>query len=132
MIFFVKQKTAYEMRSSDWSSDVCSSDLRAAKHQAALAKYHPPGRQGRQVNTNIRSLKGENRTLDKGNTIRQRHKLLFQPGFLPSDPLQCFVKACSGRQTKPNFTLGRIDRQAERTGAGVPPNPQRKIGRAHV
>src|SRR3546814_2580582 len=26
-IFFVKQKTAYEMRISDWSSDVCSSDL---------------------------------------------------------------------------------------------------------
>src|SRR3546814_3012005 len=27
--FFVKQKTAYEMRISDWSSDVCSSDLTA-------------------------------------------------------------------------------------------------------
>src|SRR3546814_3823595 len=26
-IFFFKQKTAYEMRISDWSSDVCSSDL---------------------------------------------------------------------------------------------------------
>src|SRR3546814_5752141 len=25
--FFFKQKTAYEMRISDWSSDVCSSDL---------------------------------------------------------------------------------------------------------
>src|SRR3546814_8889036 len=29
MCFFFKQKTAYEMRISDWSSDVCSSDLRA-------------------------------------------------------------------------------------------------------
>src|SRR3546814_5051436 len=27
-IFFFKQKTAYDMRISDWSSDVCSSDLR--------------------------------------------------------------------------------------------------------
>src|SRR3546814_8888917 len=26
-LFFFKQKTAYEMRISDWSSDVCSSDL---------------------------------------------------------------------------------------------------------
>src|SRR3546814_11011702 len=26
-VFFYKQKTAYEMRISDWSSDVCSSDL---------------------------------------------------------------------------------------------------------
>src|SRR3546814_1105265 len=29
--FFVKQKTAYEMRISDWSSDVCSADLMAAR-----------------------------------------------------------------------------------------------------
>src|SRR3546814_8981133 len=28
IFFFFKQKTAYEMRISDWSSDVCSSDLR--------------------------------------------------------------------------------------------------------
>src|SRR3546814_3894405 len=30
VVFFFKQKTAYEMRISDWSSDVCSSDLVAA------------------------------------------------------------------------------------------------------
>src|SRR3546814_14060393 len=30
VFFFFKQKTAYEMRISDWSSDVCSSDLRGA------------------------------------------------------------------------------------------------------
>src|SRR3546814_10225232 len=29
MFFFFKQKTAYDMRISDWSSDVCSSDLAA-------------------------------------------------------------------------------------------------------
>src|SRR3546814_7502436 len=29
LVFFFKQKTAYEMRISDWSSDVCSSDLHA-------------------------------------------------------------------------------------------------------
>src|SRR3546814_7613037 len=34
--FFFKQKTAYEMRISDWSSDVCSSDL----HADALALLH--------------------------------------------------------------------------------------------
>src|SRR3546814_10257382 len=31
--FFFKQKTAYEMRISDWSSDVCSSDLAATTEQ---------------------------------------------------------------------------------------------------
>src|SRR3546814_10280615 len=30
--FFFKQKTAYEMRISDWSSDVCSSDLKSCAH----------------------------------------------------------------------------------------------------
>src|SRR3546814_16923903 len=34
--FFFKQKTAYEMRISDWSSDVCSSDLDAAAEQRAV------------------------------------------------------------------------------------------------
>src|SRR3546814_3593253 len=34
IFFFFKQKTAYEMRISDWSSDVCSSDL---AHTAACA-----------------------------------------------------------------------------------------------
>src|SRR3546814_8619454 len=36
---FFKQKTAYEMRISDWSSDVCSSDLRGAP--IALARNAP-------------------------------------------------------------------------------------------
>src|SRR3546814_6236493 len=32
-MFFFKQKTAYEMRISDWSSDVCSSDLGESLHE---------------------------------------------------------------------------------------------------
>src|SRR3546814_5411340 len=32
-VFFFKQKTAYEMRISDWSSDVCSSDLHRSGEQ---------------------------------------------------------------------------------------------------
>src|SRR3546814_10494661 len=37
--FFFKQKTAYEMRISDWSSDVCSSDL----HSLALDRLDDEG-----------------------------------------------------------------------------------------
>src|SRR3546814_15138084 len=47
--FFFKQKTAYELRISDWSSDVCSSDLVASEEvkialvvQAALVAGHQP------------------------------------------------------------------------------------------
>src|SRR3546814_5406399 len=35
--FFYKQKTAYEMRMSDWSSDVCSSDLPARPRKRSAA-----------------------------------------------------------------------------------------------
>src|SRR3546814_3182068 len=37
-VFFFKQKTAYEMRISDWSSDVCSSDLQVRRRYDALLK----------------------------------------------------------------------------------------------
>src|SRR3546814_6260491 len=37
LVFFFKQKTAYEMRISDWSSDVCSSDLAAHRPRPASA-----------------------------------------------------------------------------------------------
>src|SRR3546814_2227778 len=38
---FFKQKTAYEMRISDWSSDVCSSDLRRGRRLARSPSYSP-------------------------------------------------------------------------------------------
>src|SRR3546814_10572814 len=36
LFFFFKQKTAYELRISDWSSDVCSSDLVDHRRQRAV------------------------------------------------------------------------------------------------
>src|SRR3546814_8685525 len=39
--FFFKQKTAYEMRISDWSSDVCSSDLLEVVGQIAAPQDRP-------------------------------------------------------------------------------------------
>src|SRR3546814_9544090 len=49
LFFFFKQKTAYEMRISDWSSDVCSSDLAASlarrrRPSDAAAARHGAGR----------------------------------------------------------------------------------------
>src|SRR3546814_201649 len=41
--FFFKQKTAYEMRISDWSSDVCSSDLQRGKSsmdRSVVCRFH--------------------------------------------------------------------------------------------
>src|SRR3546814_14070385 len=39
-VFFFKQKTAYEMRISDWSSDVCSSDLDKWDHPLLCYETH--------------------------------------------------------------------------------------------
>src|SRR3546814_3235136 len=41
IFFFFKQKTAYEMRISDWSSDVCSSDLAKQEAQDIEARRRP-------------------------------------------------------------------------------------------
>src|SRR3546814_8265487 len=41
LFFFFKQKTAYELRISDWSSDVCSSDLLVAADRLRFDFSHP-------------------------------------------------------------------------------------------
>src|SRR3546814_8723750 len=41
LFFFSKQKTAYEMRIRDWSSDVCSSDLPSASPPSARCALRP-------------------------------------------------------------------------------------------
>src|SRR3546814_9750027 len=50
VFFFFKQKTAYEMRISDWSSDLCSSDL---SNYSGLGRLHLPAAS---VPTTIRSV----------------------------------------------------------------------------
>src|SRR3546814_3719266 len=55
LFFFFKQKTAYEMRISDWSSDVCSSDLR--RHGAdAHARGITAGGRPDVIDTRIKRL----------------------------------------------------------------------------
>src|SRR3546814_10443791 len=45
VVFFFKKKTAYEMRISDWSSDVCSSDL--SPENLRLVQHHVRARRRR-------------------------------------------------------------------------------------
>src|SRR3546814_2057304 len=44
LLFLFKQKTAYEMRISDWSSDVCSSDLTMPEQEVLFASQAPSPR----------------------------------------------------------------------------------------
>src|SRR3546814_20729861 len=57
--FFFKQKTAYEMRISDWSSDVCSSDLRTSIFRSS----NPPSKR------TLRSCNTHNSLTCKGGGI---------------------------------------------------------------
>src|SRR3546814_5237143 len=53
-LFFFKQKTAYELRISDWSSDVCSSDLGTpALHPRPGAQRSDDARTGRRPGGNL-------------------------------------------------------------------------------
>src|SRR3546814_2634137 len=51
-MFFCKQKTAYEVRISDWSSDVCSSDL----PRAGAARSGRPDRRPKRAEERVRHL----------------------------------------------------------------------------
>src|SRR3546814_4151822 len=66
LFFFFKQKTAYEMRISDWSSDVCSSDLGGDAGQFR-------GAEGTLVEG-----RGSTGALD----IQMRHHAVLRPGQL--------------------------------------------------
>src|SRR3546814_21077425 len=58
--FFFKQKTAYEMRISDWSSDVCSSDLRPKRLDEYLGQQ--PVRE--QLGIYIEAARGRGEAMD--------------------------------------------------------------------
>src|SRR3546814_4726964 len=66
-VLFFKQKTAYEMRISDWSSDVCSSDLARAqcRGDAGVIGQRPGLAQGRLPFTGGRQGRSEERRVGK-------------------------------------------------------------------
>src|SRR3546814_9815632 len=65
--FFFKQKTAYELRISDWSSDVCSSDLRRI---GGVGRVHPAAGEAPQQEA-VDGAEGELAAL--GTLARARH-----------------------------------------------------------
>src|SRR3546814_10501931 len=57
VFFFFKQKTAYEMRISDWSSDVCSSDLATMQFVFSIGDVPARFYRGEPDEPNTRTLK---------------------------------------------------------------------------
>src|SRR3546814_10215287 len=65
--FFFKQKTAYELRISDWSSYVCSSDLLARLRPQPVRVHHPRRRHDVRVVVAIVAIvvRGMDRRIDR-------------------------------------------------------------------
>src|SRR3546814_5301465 len=72
--FFFKQKTAYEMRISDWSSDVCSSDLDPARRRAARDR-HRQRHDRRRSRPRASAMAGRYRALGR----RAQHRRVRRP-----------------------------------------------------
>src|SRR3546814_3344081 len=70
-VFFFKQKTAYEMRISDWSSDVCSSDLArgGVGPDVGFDAAHDPRRQ---LRGDLVGLPVGDQPLEEGDGLRPR------------------------------------------------------------
>src|SRR3546814_5496480 len=80
-VFLFKQKTAYEMRISDWSSDVCSSDLRSWRSDARSGyerRFHERQRAGEAENQRLQ-LQGIERELREQNRLEMQRRLRTAP-----------------------------------------------------
>src|SRR3546814_8033489 len=97
VFFFFKQKTAYEMRISDWSSDVCSSDLlsdnNCSKDDAALnpPKKKAPSRPGKQTVTTPLTRSKDAKKLSTGKKVEVGTRMSGTPVRL----YPCSTRSCS-------------------------------------
>src|SRR3546814_17698170 len=73
---FFKQKTAYEMRFSDWSSDVCSSDLHAHGIDLGRRLALGGGARGEGVGAHLTDLLGD------GGAVRDQHAAVDLVGLV--------------------------------------------------
>src|SRR3546814_9128362 len=83
VICFFKQKTAYEMRISDWSSDVCSSDLKSRpgwRSEANGSSSHPEQAELRPFRYRRVQRSGKGEAKDVAGLGRIDHAVLPQPG----------------------------------------------------
>src|SRR3546814_1813467 len=86
MFVFCKRKTAYELRISDWSSDVCSSDLEPADRVAVAADVL-----GRRIDDDVRAVVERTADHRRGGVVDdERHAQLVADGgdFADREDLQ--------------------------------------------
>src|SRR3546814_5640693 len=101
-VFFFKQKTAYEMRISDWSSDVCSSDLAAVGKAFAARDERAVGKASRAIHEQMRDRWPERRQVvagrDQHRTVAAKFetatiRLEGEGGIVHHHPMRCARRA---------------------------------------
>src|SRR3546814_2858334 len=110
--FFFKQKTAYEMRISDWSSDVCSSDL-TPTFEALQQKADEAMFERRALAVDKERAIAENELGNKTELARREKQLIAEEAENARNRATGLAEA---QQVEAEAEAGRI----------------RKIGRAHV
>src|SRR3546814_6526004 len=108
VVFFFKQKTAYEMRISDWSSDVCSSDLER-NNAAVWVSTYTRNLQG-QVDDELARLFPEPR--------ERARKVVIRKGRENYLCLLNFAEAVAQARPQDAVALGLIARWAARPRGG--------------
>src|SRR3546814_7592190 len=105
-VFFFKQKTAYEMRISDWSSDVCSSDLwpTAMPRNRSASAWPPPMRRPA-------SWRGRCRGFDALRELRDGHRVV--------DPWVVRHHRIKIRKRQPVLVTAIVEREINDAECGV-------------
>src|SRR3546814_7286167 len=110
-LFCFKQKTAYEVRISDWSSDVCSSDLQRAAPEmrcgggvagaAGEGEVHlVAGQRDRRVDPGERPRMPAYRHVDVVEAAGADHEALARPALLGGAPVEIGRASCRERVCK--------------------------------
>src|SRR3546814_6361402 len=116
-VFFVKQKTAYEMRISDWSSDVCSSDLGLkAIIAGAGGAAHLPGMVASMTRVPVLGVPVQSAALSG---IDSLYSIVQMPGGVP---VATFAIGKAGATNAGLFAAALLANT----------DPDLEIGRAHV
>ena len=92
MIFFFKQKTAYEIKECDWSSDVCSSDL-------LIERYKKKRKELYELIEKTPRQKGDAKRIIKEHLLWDYQSILSRDPHLPSE----FLPDDWGREKAKSF-----------------------------